>query len=91
MSIFEKNEQYERIAKLQQKAILLNENIYKQYEENCRVKEKSLTIKCLLLQLGISEFNLVNVFVNGTLTKDLDTEIFQDQEIQLIGNIAGGC
>jgi molybdopterin converting factor small subunit len=72
-----------------QSSIILKKEIFEQYEKYCRTENNQLTVKCLLLQLGITKPKLLNVFVNGTLV-DLNYTLKEDDEIDLIPHIAGG-
>lgn len=69
--------------------INLNKEIYQEYQKYCQTENNQLSVKCLLLQLGISQFNLVNVFVNDELV-GLDYVLQESDKVIIIGNIAGG-
>lgn len=70
--------------------ILMDQMIYTEYQKFCKTLNNRLTIRCLMLQLGITNVSLFVAIINENLITDLDTEIHETDKIVILPLIAGG-
>jgi sulfur carrier protein ThiS len=79
------------MSKLQQKLnYVITQELYEQYAEKCRLPDKKVTLRCLLLQLGFDP-SKTSCQINGQFVFGFESIFVEpEQTLNIVPIVAGG-